>query len=156
MAGSSMEKAVLGALLGLVFWIGVAAGGAAGLVFDRHPTIEWTWPLIPRVFFPASWKHVKLEGMQARLDDAVAAQAKAETARNACAVALTAQNAKVASLTAQSAAATAQAAHDVEAARAVAESVRQAAAALRGYQPQGADRCARWDDADKAVVEGFK
>jgi hypothetical protein len=74
----------------------------------------------------------------------------------ACRDTLTAQSASIRSVAAEAAVNAASAAHALQSARSVAESYRQASLALKDYVPEGSDQCARWTDADRAVVKAMK
>jgi hypothetical protein len=131
----------------------IALAVAAGLMFawDRHPPIGWhAHVLFWRVGFDLP------PSLAIQRDGAVAGLRAAQDGRNACLGQLGSQTASLAVLGQKTASAMARAERDLQAARSVAESYRQAAADLKTYQPQGGDRCARLEDADRAVVEALK
>ncbi len=136
-------------LLTLLVTLCVAVVGA--LAWDRHPPVSFTVPIgpfRPRFELPPSLKQER--------DEAVAEAERLAGANAECLGSLARQNAAVADLER----AGAKARRDAE--KAVADALRgrgEAAARvsrLRSVPPAGGDLCARYEAADRAVLEALR
>jgi hypothetical protein len=98
-----------------------------------------------------------LLGIQSlRLSMAHHAAEKAQAGWDTCRGKLTSQDAALAAQSARSAAALESAAKAQKAIAPLAAHVASQAKALAGVIPKGADRCARWEDADAQVKAGLQ
>lgn len=138
-------------LLTLLLSLILAGGGAWALASSD---VSFTVPAPIRWVLPDGLKHFSTPGAQR--DDALTEARKANDATATCQRNITAQNAAIAQLGRDSAAKLAAATKAQADARAVSESYRQASVALNAYRPKGSDLCARFEDADGAVVRSLQ
>lgn len=135
----------------LIGALALLIGGAGGMwAWDHHGPLGFhTRILFWNVGFdlPAS--------LAQRVDAAEKAEKTAAQAALTCRGYLDAQNASISAQAARGAQALADTRRDLDAARPRVAAAQRASAALAVFAPQGPDVCARYEDADRAVLEAL-
>lgn len=132
-------------IIGAIALIG--AGSAAGLAWDRHPPLGWHAHIL---FWSPGFDLAP--SLLTQLDQAAADRQRALKATSLCQLNLDGQNKDIAASADLDARMIAKATAELNSTRSEVVSLIRASASLKTYQPQGADACARWTDADRMVT----